>query len=210
MRVLIFGDSITQGFWDSEGGWVSRIRKVYDAQKVDGSDDNPPSIFNLGVSADSSDDVLARLENETKARASEKLALVFAIGVNDSRTEADINFSTPEQYAQNLTAIIATARQFSDKILFVGLTPCVDTRTNPVSWGESGYTNTRIDEFDRILREVCEQNQVEYVEILQSFQKVQKQGELLPDGVHPNDQGHQLIAGLVLPVLQKLLIKPQS
>lgn len=30
MRVLVFGDSITQGFWDTEGGWVERLRKYYD------------------------------------------------------------------------------------------------------------------------------------------------------------------------------------
>ncbi len=88
MRVLVFGDSITQGFWDMEGGWVSRIRKHYDQQMIYDADNDLPSIFNLGVSADSSDDVLVRFENETKVRATEEIAFIIAIGVNDARTKA--------------------------------------------------------------------------------------------------------------------------
>jgi lysophospholipase L1-like esterase len=31
MIVLVFGDSIAQGYWDSEGGWVERLRKANDS-----------------------------------------------------------------------------------------------------------------------------------------------------------------------------------
>ncbi len=87
MRVLVFGDSITQGFWDVDGGWVSRIRKTYDQKAIDTDDYDQPTIFNMGVSGNSSDDVLVRFDNETKVRANEELSFVFAIGVNDARTK---------------------------------------------------------------------------------------------------------------------------
>lgn len=205
MRVLIFGDSITQGFWDIEGGWVSRIRKHYDQQMIDGTDNDPPTIFNLGVSGNSSDDVLARFENETKARATEELAFVVAIGVNDARTKAGVNYSDPTRYRQNLSEILRLAKQYSSKILFVGLTPCVEERSNPVSWGDTGYTNGRIKEFDDTLREFCQESHVPFVEVYKPFAKAEAESELLPDSLHPNDKGHKLIADLVMPGLFELL-----
>jgi lysophospholipase L1-like esterase len=205
MRVLVFGDSITQGFWDVEGGWVARIRRHYDQQIIDGTNNDPPTIFNLGVSGDSSDDVLARFESETKARAKEELAFVIAIGVNDARTRASVNFSDTNRYKHNLSEILKLAKQYSNKILFVGLTPCVEERSNPVSWGDTGYTNDRIKEFDNTLRQFCEENQLSFVEVFQPFAKAQSGTELLPDSLHPNDEGHQLIADLVKPSLEELL-----
>jgi lysophospholipase L1-like esterase len=205
MRVLVFGDSITQGFWDIDGGWVSRIRKHYDQQMIDGTDNDPPTIFNLGVSGNSSDDVLARFDNETKARATEELAFVVAIGVNDARTKASVNYSDPTRYRQNLSEILKLAKQYSSKILFVVLTPCVEERSNPVSWGDTGYTNERIKEFDDTLREFCQESQVPFVEVYEPFAKAEAESELLPDSLHPNDKGHQLIADLVTPGLFELL-----
>lgn len=63
MRVLVFGDSITQGFWDLDGGWVARLRRTYDKQMIEGVNDDPPSLFNLGVSGDSSDDIVTRFDS---------------------------------------------------------------------------------------------------------------------------------------------------
>jgi len=205
MRVLVFGDSITQGFWDIDGGWVSRIRKHYDQQMIDGTDNDPPTIFNLGVSGDSSDDVLARFERETKSRAKEELAFVIAVGVNDSRTKAGVNYSDINRYKQNLNQILKVAKQYSDKILFVGLTPCVEERSNPVSWGDTGYTNNLIKEFDDTLRGFCKENRVPFVEVLEPFANAETDKDLLPDGLHPNDEGHQLITELVLPKVEELL-----
>lgn len=206
MRVLVFGDSITQGFWDLDGGWVSRLRRTYDKQMIDGVNDDPPTLFNLGVSGDSSDDIVARFESETKARKNnESLAIVIAVGVNDSRTKADVEFSNTERYHDNLRQIWQLAKQFTDKVLFVGLTPCVESRTTPVSWGDTGYTNSRIQEFDKTLRDFCEQNNAAFVEVFEPFQAKQQATELLPDGLHPNDAGHQLIADIVGPKIEELV-----
>jgi lysophospholipase L1-like esterase len=152
--------------------------------------------------------VLARFDNETAARVDTdgQMAFIFAVGLNDSRTKSGINFSSPEHYEQNLAETLKRAKKYSDKILFVGLTPCVETRSNPVSWSNSGYTNSRVKQFDDTIREFCRQNRVSYVELLTSFNEAQNQTELLPDGIHPNNQGHQIIADLVAPELQKLLI----
>lgn len=206
MRLLFFGDSITQGFWDSEGGWVSRLRKFYDAQKLSGKDEDPPTVFNLGISGNSSDDIVERLEGEIKARIIDGgLIIVFAVGVNDSRMKEGVNFSNPSRYAQNLLILLEIAKRYTDKSLFIGLTPCVESRTNPVSWGSTAYQNARIQEFDEVLSDFCKNNSVSYVEVFSRFQSEQKQRELLPDGAHPNDEGHQLLSDIIKPHLESLL-----
>ncbi len=205
MRVLIFGDSITQGFWDLDGGWVARLRRTYDKQMIEGVNDDPPTLFNLGVSGDSSDDIVTRFDSEAKARKnSENLAIVFAVGVNDSRTKAGVEFSDTKRYLDNLNQLWQSAKQFTDKLLFIGLTPCVESRTTPVSWGDTGYTNDRIQAFDKTLKDFCEQNNLSFVEVFEPFQAKQQTTELLPDGLHPNEAGHQLIADIVGPKLEEL------
>lgn len=205
MRVLVFGDSITQGFWDVDGGWVARLRKQYDQKAIDTDDYSQPAIINLGVSGDSTNDLLARFDNEAKVRANDELAFVFAIGVNDSRTKDRVNYSDTGQYKANLHALVDLAKKYSSKMLFVGLTPCVQERTNPVVWGNTCYTNARICEFDAALRQFCIENSVPYVAVYERFAKAQETAELMPDGVHPNDQGHDLIARLIAPEIEKLL-----
>lgn len=204
MRVLVFGDSITQGFWDTDGGWVQRIRTVYDKETIKTGYDLP-TIFNLGISGNSSGDIVERFEAETEARyQDEKLGLVFAVGVNDSRTKSGVNFSEPEEYKSNLEKLLAMARKYSDKIVFVGLTPCVEERSNPVSWGDTGYTNNRIRVFNQVLEDFCHDNTLEFIDILTPFTEAGAKTELLPDSLHPNNEGHQLIADIVLPRLQSI------
>lgn len=207
MRVLIFGDSITQGFWDTDGGWVQRIRKAYDEETIK-ADYELPTIFNMGISGDSSGDIVERFEAETKARYNDDgVGFVFAVGVNDSRTKSGVNFSSPEEYRKNLEKLLAIARQYSDKIVFVGLTPCVEERSNPVSWGDTGYTNDRIRQFNQVLEYFCRANSVEFVDILTPFTEAEAKTELLPDSLHPNNEGHQLIADIVSPRLQDIFLK---
>lgn len=185
---------------------MARIRTRYDQQMIDSLSDDPPTLFNLGVSGDDSGDLLTRFDNETKVRATEELAFVIAIGINDTRTEADAPYSDVTRYKQNLEGILKLAKHYSNKILFVGLTPCVEERSNPVSWGNAGYTNDRIKEFDSVLSQFCKENKVPFVEVFGPFTKAQTEVELLPDGLHPNDKGHQLLADMVLPKLQESLV----
>ncbi len=90
MRILVFGDSITQGFWDTEGGWVGHISRYYIEQTIKTQNYNIPTIFNLGVSGDTSNEVLARFENEVKARLwpGEEIVIIISTGVNDCYIKA--------------------------------------------------------------------------------------------------------------------------
>ncbi len=166
-----------------------------------------PEIVNLGVSGDTTAGVLNRLANEVRARNldDKDLAIIFSVGANNAMLEAGKPRSTPKQYKTELEAIFKNASEFSNKLMFVGLTPCDENRTMPVAWGDFTYTNERLWLMEQTMREVAAIYSIPHVAIFESFQNKQKEQDLFADGLHPNNTGHELIADIVLPELDKLL-----
>lgn len=208
MRVLVFGDSITQGYWAVEHGWVDRIRKYY--SEIQFAKDEYHGIFNLGVDADNSEDILNRIEAEITARTRPhhkvKPIVVIQIGVNDGSLEPIEPQVAIEQYRKNLEEITAKVKPLSSQIVFVGLSACVEPKTTPVSWGEYYYTNIAIKKHEDCMGEVAKKLDVNFVPVFDQFKaKLDKGNELLPDGLHPNDAGHDLIYQIVKPKFQELL-----
>jgi lysophospholipase L1-like esterase len=214
MRVLVFGDSITQGYWDADGGWVERIRKQYDALQIadlEGRDE--PTIFNLGVSADNSANILNRIESETLARTrhGNLPVLIIQIGINDSSTDslpADESVSLPiEHYEQNLRLIIEKATPVSSKIILIGLSACEESRTTPVSWGDFYYTNAAIKKYEDVVKQVAAEYNTAFIPVFDQFmEELHNQKELLPDGLHPNSEGHETISKIIMKNLAPLLL----
>jgi lysophospholipase L1-like esterase len=212
MRALVFGDSITQGYWDSEGGWVARLRKHYDKQQLDaGLNDEETIIFNLGISGDVAEGVVKRLNAEVQARKwrwpDEEFILIFAIGINDSVVNTkNPEQATSERYRRELRAVTDEAKLFTDKVIFVGLTPCQEEIANTRPDKQKTLTNSRITEFDGVLKQLCDEKGLPYVPLFDALNSKIEAGEkVLADGLHPNDEGHELIFQLVRPELDKLL-----
>lgn len=209
MRVLVFGDSITQGFWDLEyGGWVQRLRKVYDTRTLKNRTGDWPGFFNLGVSDDTTGGAVKRMSYEIEARRQpdDQFTLVFAIGINDTVIQSGEALSTPEQYRDELDVLISGARHYSERLLFVGLTPVDDKLCNPYVHNPTlCFSNNRILQFEEVLRKMCIEKEIRCVQVFEKFQEEQQRRELLTDGLHPNDAGHQLLADLIKPELDKLL-----
>lgn len=210
MRVLVFGDSITQGYWDIEGGWVDKVRSYYDElqiQDLNGRDE--PTVYNLGISADTSTDILKRIESETivRTRHGNLPIVIVQVGVNDSYTLDGKICVSVEDYKQNLKEIIAKMKPLSTKIIFVGSSACDEVKTTPVAWGDYDYTNEAIKRYEQAMSEVATEYEVSFIPVFDKFlAESSKDSSLLPDGLHPNKQGHQLIADIVLPKLKELLV----
>lgn len=208
MRVLVFGASVTQGFYDTKGGWVGRLWEHYTKGLLDGGPDI--TVFNLGISGDGSDRLVKRFENETNARKfpGEEFTFVFSIGTNNSWVRGDGSpVSEPEGYAADVRELVAMALKFSTRILFLGIGPCDESRAHPVPWNKDiFFTNDRLALFDEALRKVCGEEQVVYLPVFETLKRKLDAGEdIYEDGLHPNDAGHRLIFELVRPALDELI-----
>jgi lysophospholipase L1-like esterase len=211
VRVLVFGASITQGFWDTEGGWAVRLYKHYAKLKLREitAEDDYPDVFNLGISGDTSKDLLRRFESETSARLTNQRqgAIIFSIGTNNAITNKQGELVSPlSTYKEDLEQLIEKARQLTTKIMFVELVPCEEDRTTPVFWRDIYYRNKDIAAVNGVIRQVANDNQIKFVEVFEPMrQKMSDGAEFFADGLHPNDAGHQFIFERVQPELDKLL-----
>jgi acyl-CoA thioesterase-1 len=196
--ILIFGDSITCGDWDyEESGWPNRLRKFLDQMAFPNL--SSFRVYNLGIVGDTTEDVLKRFENECKSRISEiikyrkDIAVIFQIGLNDTQLvlkKKKIRISY-KKFMKNITKLISKADKFTDKIVFTGLTPVEEQKVNPVPWDTTiSYKNDYIKKYNEILRSICNENDVYFIEFFDEWIKFNYK-ILLEDGAHPNPEGHK-------------------
>lgn len=211
MRVLVFGDSITQGYWAVEHGWVDRLRLSFDKTQANNlKKNNEPTVFNLGISADTSSDILHRIEGEIKTRTrphhKQKPVVVLQVGVNDSCREPEEHRVPMNEYKKNLVTIIERIKPIVSGVVLVGFSACDESQTMPVFWGEHNYSNADIREYEKNMGDVAKESNIEFIPVFDSFKKeLTKDSSILPDGLHPNDRGHEIIYNIVRPRLEELL-----
>jgi len=208
MRILVFGDSISQGFFDKDGGWFESLKRCSSKEFTQASD--YLTFFNMSISGDFSKNVLARLENELQARVwpGEDQVIIFAVGINDSIIVSGKNAVTDNEFKQNVSSISKIAKTYSPKILFVGLTPVIEELVQPVSWDKNiRFSNDRIELFNGVIQSLCEKNHLKFVDVHHVFKRSKNIQSLFDDGVHPNADGHELIFKTVLPEFNHLIDK---
>ena len=173
--ICVFGDSITWGAWDNEKrGWVNRLKLFL-------CKDNGVEVYNLGISGDKTEDVLERFGEEAKVR--EPTDIIFAIGINDTfHGSEELSGIDINKFKENLNELIRQAKKFTHRIVFIGL-----TRVNE-SEVEKSYKNELIQEYDKILKDVCDENSLLYIEMFTLLNDSD-----LEDGLHPNAEGHKKI-----------------
>ena len=180
--ICLFGNSITWGAGDlGGGGWGARLRNYFETNKFD------IELYNLGVSGDTSDDLLKRFKIESAAR--EPCIIIFAIGVNDSQyINSKDNPRVPfEKFQSNLQKLIDQAKKFTSKIIFVGLTKVDEFKTRPIPWSVTKYYNEKNAKlYDSKIKEVCEENNISFLKMYDLLNDSD-----LADGLHPNPAGHE-------------------
>ena len=203
MRVLAFGDSIMYGAWDTEGGWVDRLKREAHQQVVESQGKTKLQIINLGIGGDTSSKILKRMPHEIAARQSTswQFAMLFSFGTNDQRSLNGIVETPLEQFELNVRQTIELARKHTAKILFVGAPP-LSAATVMLKGKE--YSDERLQEYDQFLRSIVEAEGLPFVPTRPAFEQANK-AELFGYDLHPNDVGHALIAKIVKPELWKLL-----
>ena len=205
-HILVFGDSISYGAWDREGGWVQRLRMWLDERFLS-KPDFYFLTYNLSVSGDVSGDVLERFEFETKQRTDEEKnqVIIFAIGGNDAQFITDQNrCQTSEKIVnENIQKLIILARKYASNIIFVGLAPTDESKTVPIPWcPDKSYKNEHIQKYNNLIKSICAKNKIPFIEIFEKLIKTDYK-TLLEDGVHPNTEGHKKM----FEIIKEFLIK---
>lgn len=192
--ILVFGASLVWGAWDREGGWVQRLKRFIDEKNL--SQKEYCFVYNLGISGQSTREIISRMESETRQRIKEGrgVIIILSVGVNDSYyfNEKKSHNVPHEEFGENLAKLSGIASKFTSKVMFLGPTP-VDERVDPVPWRpEISYKLEYIKRYNEVVKEFCKHNNLHFIEILSEFMKSDYK-KLLEDGGHPNSEGHKLI-----------------
>jgi lysophospholipase L1-like esterase len=138
----------------------------------------------LSIPGNTTEDVLRRFRIEAEAR--EPHIIIFAVGTNDSscRDNPTVSRVSPEKFKENIRTLIDRAKHRTRAVVWIGLTGVDETRTTPFE--TTYFSSERISAYDAIIRELCAEYNVPYLDVLSLLQP-----EDLEDGLHPNKHGHK-------------------
>jgi len=203
-RIYVFGDSIAYGAWDSQGGWPDRLKRKLHQITLSSNHKLKFQLFNLGIGGDNSSSLVKRFQNELKARyrTDWPAVVLIAVGTNDARHAKNSKpLTSVNQYKANLEKIINTTLQYTDKVILVGITPVKDEKQ---LFKGMFFDNKLLVKYNEVITDLAKKHQLFKVDLSKKFFLTDK--ELYSrDGVHPNDEGHQIITNLVWQQLEKLL-----
>ncbi|NYZ80019.1 hypothetical protein H0N95_02090, partial [Candidatus Micrarchaeota archaeon] len=175
---------------------------------LDKKNRNSFEIYNLGVSGDTTEELLKRIEPECKARLKGEEAewysdnfVVIEIGANDAGLTSGNEMVTFEKFKKNISKIAGIAGKYADHVMFVGCGLVDEKRTTPVSFDESlFYTNERNKTYSNAIKQMCEEKKLIFVDVMAPLSKTKN---VLDDGLHLNARGHAVVADAV----EKTLVK---
>ncbi len=162
-RCCIFGDSIGFGYADKKGGWVDRLKRYFLAQQIDFA------IYNQSVSGDTTQDLLQRLRNECLSRNPD--FIIFAIGMNDSQFLKDEKRIRTEQekFKENLSLLLTIAKEFTSRIMFVGLTKVDESKTLPIPYDVNRYYYLKnVKDYNQIVQDFCKEANLQFIDVFWS------------------------------------------
>lgn len=177
--VLFLGDSLTEGHQlNKEDAFPAVIERDMKAKHPD------LKVINGGVSGATSASGLKRLNWYVKAKPT---IIVLALGANDGLRGMKL-----PQTEENLKQIIEKAQADKITVVMVGM-------KMPTNYGEPYRTN-----FEKIFATLAKKYKLPFVPFL--LEGVGGNPKLnIADGIHPNPEGHRMMAKTVLKVLEPLL-----
>lgn len=183
LRILAFGDSLTQGFGLIEqNGFVPQMQDWLDARGAGAV------VVNAGVSGDTTAGGAARIGWSLTPDVG---AMILALGGNDMLRGLD-----PAQVRANLESIIEAAQARGVPVLLVGMVA-------PGNYG-SGYKA----EFDGLYPALAAEHDLLFArDFLGPLKGAPEDGldDMQPDGIHPDAKGVQRIVDALGPKVLKLV-----
>ena len=190
MRVVFFGDSITQA-GAGTGGYILRLDTLC---KSEGQGDNYEFI-GAGIGGNKVYDLYLRMENDVLAK--EPDVVVIYVGVNDVWHKSSSGTGTDaDKFEKFYQAIIDKLKVKNIKVVLC--TPAAIGEKTDFSNAQDGDMN----EYSKLIRRIAARNQLPIVDLRKAFldhnlknnPENKDRGILTTDKVHLNPKGNQLVA----------------
>jgi len=212
IQLFFLGSSSVYGVGSERGGWADLVKlALHKKMYAQGGVGQKYEIYNLGKSGATIDYVLNEFPNQLKQFGrGQQVITIVNVGGNNSKAENDPdNFvSTPEEFTAEVSHLLDSLKKQSTHVIAVGSGYLDEAKTypisNPLTGGKAYFSNKRRAIFQECFKKSCEEKEIPFVEVGVSEEEW-KEKYLFEDGLHPNQQGHELIAKNVLAELSKML-----
>ncbi len=186
-KVVCFGDSVTGVYYHTGG------RRAYTDMVGIGLRQAYPNgditAINAGVSGNTTVDALARIKKDVLAHKPDLVTVMF--GLNDM-TRVSL-----EDYRANLKNIIAKCRTVGAEVMLCTPNSIRDTASRPIA---------TLEQYVAVVREVATEEKVPLADCYAAFEYIRTQNALdwaflMNDPIHPNMDGHKLLARTIVSTL---------
>jgi len=178
--LVVFGDSISAGYGLAPGlSYPDVIQRTLDAEKL------PWRIVNQGVSGDTTAGGAARIQQAVELKPS---LVLLELGGNDGLRGLPLA-STRE----NLEKMIVAFRAAGAEVVLAGM-------TLPPNYGPD-----YIKGFEQVFRELAAKHKVKWIPFLLADMITEDLRYFQRDGIHPTEEGAQIVAKTALKTLRPLL-----
>ncbi|MCF6285255.1 MAG: SGNH/GDSL hydrolase family protein [Candidatus Hydrogenedentes bacterium] len=186
-KVVCFGDSVTGVYYHTGG------RRAYTDMVGIGLRQAYPNgditAINAGVSGNTTVDALARIKKDVLAHKPDLVTVMF--GLNDM-TRVSL-----EDYRANLKNIIAKCRTVGAEVMLCTPNSIRDTASRPIA---------TLEQYVAVVREVATEEKVPLADCYAAFEYIRTQNALdwaflMSDPIHPNMDGHKLLAKTIVSTL---------
>lgn len=187
LRILAFGDSLTQGFGVRPGlDFPNVLERELKAKGVNAT------IINAGVSGDTSAGGLARLDWSLGDAKTQPDAAILELGANDG-----LRGLAPEEMEKNLDAILARLKARNIPVLLTGMK------------GPRNFGSAYAAEYDAVFPRLAKKYDVLFFPFF--LEGVALDRELVQrDGLHPNPKGVEEIVSRIAPLVTDLVRQAQA
>ncbi len=201
MRIVAFGDSTTAPRGDLRI-YADILRDELPARGM------PAEVFNAGVGGNSTGDGAARFQRDVLDRRPDVVILLF--GINDAAADVWKGVTTPRvpvsAYRDNLAAFARALTARGARVILATPNPLAWTDKLRELYGKPPYRPDDPDGFNVLLRDyaaaaraLAGDQRLALIDLFRDFEEAAREagrsvGDLLLDGMHPNDAGHRLMA----------------
>jgi lysophospholipase L1-like esterase len=191
-RILIFGDSVAEGYYDLKNGGCVNLLKIYYFKK-----NQNIQITNCSISGDCSNNILNRFTPYFNSYCkkgkgyTKKAIIIFSFGSNDSYKKSNKKNVNEKEFEINILKLLKLCKNEKqiEKVYFFLSINVDENLTNPTIWDKIlVWENKRIIEYGKIISKICKKNKIETLDLFNLLNKKD-----FFDGVHPNSKGHKKI-----------------